>query len=173
MDFWTWTLLRACCQTLDCLLKKTSSSTSLPLGKQWRKIQFFFAKLSSTLFILNFLNWLNFFVLFTLSFMEITLSEKITSAPFTAFFGSFIIWILFLLLLIYLIIFLLGWYFNGHPILSLKENLIEAAIKEFKTLLESPTQAIFKLDIGFFLISSTVKISDKIWVGWELGLRPL
>ena len=46
--------------------------------------------------------------------------------------------------------------------LSLKENLIDAAIKEFKTLLESPIQVMFKLDIGLFLISSTVKISDKI-----------
>ena len=41
-------------------------------------------------------------------------------------------------------------------------SLIDAAIKEFKILLESPIQVMFKLDIGLFLISSTVKISDKI-----------
>tara|TARA_A100001234_G_scaffold175156_1_gene156783 strand:- start:316 stop:426 length:111 start_codon:yes stop_codon:yes gene_type:complete len=34
--------------------------------------------------------------------------------------------------------------------LSLKENLTDAAIKLSKTLLESPIQQIFNLDIGFF-----------------------
>ena len=43
--------------------------------------------------------------------------------------------------------------------------LIDAAIKEFRTLLESPIQVIFSFDIIFFLISSTVKTSDKTWVG--------
>ena len=33
---------------------------------------------------------------------------------------------------------------------SLKENFIEAAIKEFKTLFESPTHEIFNFDIGLF-----------------------
>ena len=42
-----------------------------------------------------------------------------------------------------------------------------------KTLLESPIQVIFKLEIGFFFISSTVKTSDKTWVGWDEGLKPL
>jgi len=51
--------------------------------------------------------------------------------------------------------------FFGHPILNLNENFIEAAIKLSKTLFESPIQEMFNLDIGFFLISSTVKISDK------------
>ena len=53
--------------------------------------------------------------------MEITSSEKITSAPLAAFFGSCNICILLLLFLIYLIIILLGWYLVGHPILSLNE----------------------------------------------------
>ena len=35
--------------------------------------------------------------------------------------------------------------------LSLNENLIEAAIRLFKTLLESPIQQIFNFDIDFFL----------------------
>ena len=35
------------------------------------------------------------------------------------------------------------------------------AIKLFKTLFESPIQQIFNFEIGFFLISSTVKISDN------------
>ena len=68
---------------------------------------------------------------------------------------------------------LLGWYFFGQPTFNLKENLIEAAIKELRTLFESPIQVIFNLDIGFFLISSTVNTSDKICVGWEDGLNPL
>ena len=67
--------------------------------------------------------------------------------------------------------FILGWYFFGQPTFNLKENLIEAAIKEFRTLFESPIQVIFNLDIGFFLISSTVNTSDKICVGWEDGLN--
>ena len=56
--------------------------------------------------------------------------------------------------------------------LNLKENLTDAAIKLSKTLLESPIQQIFNFDIGFFFISSTVKISDKTWVGWDDGLKP-
>ena len=39
------------------------------------------------------------------------------------------------------------------------------AIKLFRTLLESPIQQIFNFEIGFFLISSTVKISDRTCVG--------
>ena len=61
----------------------------------------------------------------------------------------------------------------GQPILSLNENLIDASIRLFKTLLESPIQLIFIFDIAFFFISSTVKISDKICVACELGLSPL
>ena len=53
------------------------------------------------------------------------------------------------------------WAKDGHG----KLNLIEATVKEFKTLFESPIQVIFNLDIGFFLISSTVNTSDKICVG--------
>ena len=34
IDFCTWTLLMACTQTFDCLLRNTFSSTSVPLGKQ-------------------------------------------------------------------------------------------------------------------------------------------
>ena len=45
--------------------------------------------------------------------------------------------------------------------LNLNENLTEAAIKLSKTLFESPIQQIFKLEIGFFFISSTVNTSDK------------
>ena len=45
--------------------------------------------------------------------------------------------------------------------LSLNENFTDAAIKLSKTLLESPIQQIFNFEIGFFFISSTVKISDK------------
>ena len=41
-----------------------------------------------------------------------------------------------------------------------------------KTLLESPIQQIFNFEIGFFIISSTVKISDKTCVGCDDGLRP-
>ena len=37
--------------------------------------------------------------------------------------------------------------------------------EKFKTFLESSTQVMFNLDIDFFFISSTVKISDKICVG--------
>ena len=51
---------------------------------------------------------------------------------------------------------------NAMTVWKTKENFIEAAIKEFKTLLESPIHVIFNFDIGFFLISSTVKTSDKI-----------
>ena len=39
--------------------------------------------------------------------------------------------------------------------------ITDAAIKLSKTLLESPIQQIFNFDIGFFFISSTVKISDN------------
>ena len=52
---------------------------------------------------------------------------------------------------------------------NLNENLTDAEIKLFKTLLESPTQEMFSFEIGFFLISSTVNISDKTWVGCEEG----
>ena len=38
MLFCTWALFKACCQTLDFLLKKTSSETSFPLGKQCKNI---------------------------------------------------------------------------------------------------------------------------------------
>ena len=55
--------------------------------------------------------------------------------------------------------------FFGQPMLNLKENFTDAAIKLSKTLFESPIQQIFKLEIGFFFISSTVKTSDKTWVG--------
>ena len=48
---------------------------------------------------------------------------------------------------------------------NLKENLTDAVIKLFRTLLESPIQQIFSFEIGFFLISSTVKISDRTCVG--------
>ncbi len=51
--------------------------------------------------------------------------------------------------------------FFGQPILSLKENFTDAAIKLSKTLFESPIQQISNLEIGFFFISSTVKTSDK------------
>ena len=61
--------------------------------------------------------------------------------------------------------FLPGANFFGHPMLNLKENLTDAAIKLSKTLLESPIQQIFNFDIGFFFISSTVKISDNTCVG--------
>ena len=60
----------------------------------------------------------------------------------------------------------------GQPIFKLKENLTEAAIKLFRTLFESPIQQIFNLEIDFFLISSTVKISDSTCVGWDDGLKP-
>ena len=45
--------------------------------------------------------------------------------------------------------------------LSLNENLTDAAIKLSKSLLESPIQQIFNFEIGFFFISSAVKISDR------------
>ena len=51
--------------------------------------------------------------------------------------------------------------FFGQPMLNLKENFTEAAIKLFKTLFESPIQQIFNLEIGFFVISSTVKTSES------------
>ena len=56
--------------------------------------------------------------------------------------------------------------------LNLKENFTEAAIKLSKTLLESPTQHIFNFDTGFFVIYSTVNISDNTCVGCEDGLKP-
>ena len=49
--------------------------------------------------------------------------------------------------------------------LKLNLNLTDAAINEFKTLLQSPIQHIFNLDIGFFLISSTVNTSESTWQG--------
>ena len=57
--------------------------------------------------------------------------------------------------------------------LNLNENFTDAAIKLFKTLLESPIQQIFNFDIGFFLISSTVKISDKTWLDVKMDLNHL
>ena len=48
----------------------------------------FFFNINLTLSILKFLNECIFFLLLTLSFKEITLSEKITSAFETAFLGS-------------------------------------------------------------------------------------
>jgi len=62
--------------------------------------------------------------------------------------------------------------FFGHPIVNLNENFTLAAIKLSKTLLESPIQQIFNFEIGLFFISSTVKTSDKTWVGCEDGLKP-
>jgi hypothetical protein len=41
--------------------------------------------------------------------------------------------------------------FLGHPMLSLNENLTDAAIKLSKTLLESPIQQIFNFEIFFLL----------------------
>ena len=55
---------------------------------------------------------------------------------------------------------------------NLNENFTDAAIKLSKTLFESPIQQIFNFEIGFFVISSTVKISDNTCVGWDDGLRP-
>ena len=49
--------------------------------------------------------------------------------------------------------------------LKLKENFTDAAIKLLRTLFESPIQQTFSFDIGFFLISSTVKISERTCVG--------
>ena len=48
---------------------------------------------------------------------------------------------------------------------ELNLNFTEAAIKLFKTLLLSPIQHIFNFDMGFFLTSSTVKISESTWHG--------
>ena len=61
----------------------------------------------------------------------------------------------------------------GQPIFKLNENLTDAAIKLLRTLLESPIQLIFNFEIDFFLISSTVKISDNTCVGCDDGLKPL
>ena len=80
-----------------------------------------------------------------------TLSENITSAPMTAFFGSLDINIFLLFFFTHVLTSLLGSKFFGHPIQSLNENLTDAAIKLSKTLLESPIQHIFNLEIGFFL----------------------
>ena len=55
----------------------------------------------------------------------------------------------------------------------LKENLTDVAIKLLRTLFESPIQQMFNFEIGLFLISSTVKISDKTCVGCDDGLNPL
>ena len=88
------------------------------------------------------------------------MSEKITSAPEAAFIASLYIKNIFVIFF-YPIFYVFPWFkFFGHPILNLNENFIEAAIKLSKTLFESPIQEMFNLDIGF-LISSTVKISDK------------
>ena len=57
--------------------------------------------------------------------------------------------------------------------LSLNENLTDAAIKLSKTLLESPIQQIFNFEIFFFFISSTVNTSESTCVGCEDGLKPL
>ena len=101
-----------------------------------------------------------------------TLSENITSAPMTAFFGSLNINIFLLFFLTHFLTSLPGSKFFGHPILSLNENFTDAAIKLSRTLLESPIQQIFNFEIGFFFISSAVKTSDKTWVGCEDGLKP-
>ena len=68
---------------------------------------------------------------------------------------------------------LLGSYFFGEPIFKLNENLTDASIKLLRTLFPSPIQQMFNLLIDFFLISSIVKISDKICVGWDDGLNAL
>jgi len=80
--------LSACNQTYEFFPKKTSSVTSLPLGRQCKKVASFFAKLINLELILKLLKALILFILFTLSFSEITLSEKITSAFLTAFLAS-------------------------------------------------------------------------------------
>ena len=79
-----------------------------------------------------------------------TLSENITSAPDTAFLGSWYIFILPLFFSDQLITSLFGLNFFGHPIFNLNENLTDAAIKLFKTLFESPIQHMFSFDIVFF-----------------------
>ena len=86
--FCTWTLLRACSHTWEFLLWKTLLSTSLPLGRQWRNIHFFFACFKRELVILYFLKSFNFFFTLTLSFRDITLSEKTTSAFLIEIFGK-------------------------------------------------------------------------------------
>ena len=48
----------------------------------------------------------------------------------------------------------------GQPIRKLNESFTEAAIKLFKTLLESPIQAIFSLEIDFFQSNSEGDIID-------------
>ena len=157
------------------LFNEIGVTTSLVavIGKQCKKIAFFFARDINFESILKFLKLFIFFILFPLSFKETTLSENITSEFLTAFLASSKILIFFLFFFTQSIIDFLGLYFLGHPIFKLNENLTEATIKLFKTLLESPIQLIFNLDIGFFLISSTVKTSDKTCVACELGLNPL
>ena len=86
-----------------------------------------------------------------MSFSDITLSENITSALVAAFFTSLKICIFFLLVFTQSKINFFGSYFFGQPIDSLNENLTEAAIKLFNTLLQSPIQAILSLDINFEL----------------------
>jgi hypothetical protein len=67
----------------------------------------------------------------------------------------------------------LGSYFFGHPMLILKENLTQSAIRLFKTLLESPIQAIFNYEIGLLVKYLLVKISDITCVGCDEGDDPL
>ena len=62
--------------------------TSVPLGKQCKNVTSFLAKLINSELIRNLLKSLIFLFLLTLSFKEITLSEKITSEFFAAFFAS-------------------------------------------------------------------------------------
>ena len=68
----------------------------------------------------------------------------------TAFLGSLKINIFLLFFFTHFLTSLPGSNFFGHPTLSLKENFTDAAIKLSKTLLESPIQQIFNLEIDFF-----------------------
>ena len=107
-----------------------------------------------------------------MSYKPINLSAKITSEFNTAFLGSLNIWILPLFFFAQFVKGWLGSYFFGELIFKLNENLTDASIKLLRTLVLSPIQQIFKLWIDCFLISSIVKISDKICVGWDDGLKP-
>ena len=60
----------------------------MPLGKQCRNVQFFFAYPIRFLSTLKFLKSLILFRLLTLSLRDITLSENTTSELMTAFFAS-------------------------------------------------------------------------------------
>ena len=60
----------------------------MPLGRQCKNVASFLAKLINLELILKFLKSLIFLFLLTLSFKEITLSEKITSEFFAAFLAS-------------------------------------------------------------------------------------